>query len=182
MFPDHEEKTGEYYLRSLVFFVILLVLVPAVTGSGQGNPSTSTLLSVLTQDSGQYYPMIYGETVIWVDSPGSGYVHRYNTSSGQETILISDNIPSDGMHPDIYDHYIAWISGDYPDYKVILHDIASGEEVRLAGGNETAAWNPDIGDGLVVWQENSIGSLDIYVKSIATGEEMLLASDALNTG
>jgi beta propeller repeat protein len=165
----------------LILLLFLTSSVVSAFGNASSVASTSTLLTVLSGQTHQQFPVIYGDRVIWVDSSGTGLVHLYNISTGEETALISDYIPADGEIPAIFDHFVSWTHNTGLGYGVLLYDIDTGEEWCVVSGNGTMAWNPDLGRGSVVWEEHRLGSWDIYSRDIATGEETILTPDTDDT-
>lgn len=167
-------------LLFILFFTLTFTIVPA-SGNGSSGVDTCSLLTVLSEQSHQYYPVIYGDNVGWIDFSQNRSIHLYNISKGDEAILISSNIPADGMIPAIYDHHIAWTHEADSGYALILYDMITGEEMEIAGGNGIMAWNPDLGDGTIVWEDNREGSFDIFLKNTTSGEEVLLTPDTDGT-
>lgn len=179
MYPDCNGKMIIRYISFLMTFVLLLVIIQSVFATLDNTSTTTTLLSVLSEDTEQFYPLIQEDIVIWLDSStGATSIHIYNISQGQETTLNSTYSLVDNMRPDIHNHYIAWITGNYPDYKMIIYDRIISDVISIVDGNGTIESNPDIGDDIIVWQENRLGIPGVIAKSITTGEEISITSDA----
>lgn len=175
-----ENNSFTISLLFILFFTLNFAIVPA-SGNGSSGGDTCSLLTVLSEQSHQFFPVIYGDNVGWIDFSQNRSIHLYNLSKGNETILITSSIPADGIIPDFYDHYVAWTHEADSGYEVILYDLITGEEMKIAGGSGTMAWNPDLGDGTIVWEDNREGSYDIFLKNITSGEEVLLTPDTEGT-
>jgi len=177
---EAKPNTGLFLL-----FIILLSstfsLVAFVSGSPPLDNSTTTLLTILSDETHQQYPGIYEDSVIWVDSPGKGKIHLYTISTGEETSLDSTHIPADGEIPDIFGHLISWTTPIDSGYGILLNDMFAGEEMWIANRNGTMAWNQDLAQGVIVWSDNRIGSFDIYLYYISNQTEILLSSDTADT-
>lgn len=163
----------------ILFIIIPIFVFPCVSGYGNytSNPSTCTLLTILSENTDQMYPAIYGDCILWVDSPANGTLHLYDPSSGNETVLISNHITAEGMFPDIFENYLSFTTMRNSEYQVILHDLQTGEELLVAGGNGTTAWNPHLGNNILVWEDNRYGSFDIFSLNLTTGDEQDLTPD-----
>lgn len=167
-----------FHLSILLLFLFNCMNVVSASDGVPSEFQTSTLLTVLTEHTDQKYPAIYGDMVLWVDSPENGILHLYNISDGNETVVISDYTSAHGMIPKFFGQYISLINKTDSGYQIILHDLFTGEDSWVAGGNATIAWNNDLENGVIVWQENRIGSFDIYYKNLTTWDETLLTTDS----
>lgn len=181
MHRGNQEKKVNVHPRIFIIIIFFLLFLPNVIIAQPYFPRTCTLLSVLTEDTHQYYPDIYGENVVWIDTSGTNSIHIYNISSGEEITLQSSFVPADGLGPVTNGRYITWTAYMGFDYEVILRDLFTGEDIWIAGGNGSVAWEPDLDEEAIVWAGNLYGSNDIFYKNLITGNETLLTPDTPDT-
>ncbi|HQK56131.1 MAG TPA: PKD domain-containing protein [Methanolinea sp.] len=174
-------KKRIFYNIFLFGFIAFLFIPYPVNGSIYETEQTSTLLTVITSQSNQQYPGIYGEKVFWVDSSLDKTVHCYDIFSGEETLLNHSYTPADSFIPSIFQNYLSFVNMTDNGCQVILHDLSTDEEFWVGGGNETNAWDQDLGEGTIVWSDNRNGSFDIYLFYISNHTEILLSSDTADT-
>lgn len=169
-------------LLGLVIF-LLLISFPCASASGIINTGvdTSTLLTVISENSDQMYPAIYADRIIWVDSLENGIIHQYYPSTGTELVIVSKYNSSEGIFPKIFQDLISFSNMTDSGCQVILHDILSGDEILVAGGNGIIAWHSDVGENAIVWEDNRDGNFEIFFMNLTTGDEKSITSDMQTT-
>lgn len=181
MYHGNHKKNVNVHPRILIIITVFLFLLPGVTIAQPYNPRTCTLLSVLTEETHQYNPDIYGENIAWIDVSGTNSIHLYNISSGEEITILSGYIPAEGLGPVMNGRYIIWTTLMGFDYEVILRDLFTDRDISIAGGNGTSAWEPNLDGETIVWAGNQAGSYDVYCRDIITGNVLMLTPDTPDT-
>lgn len=191
----NKEKLFSIALTStaIVLFLILIsstASAPAV----QSNPFTINETQITTNASDQYYPNIYGDTVVWFDTRKEGWnLYTYNLSTSRESPFpINGTMP---YHPSIYGNRIVWgdlISTNTDSNEcsyllpvIYMYDLSTSKQTQVSGSH--AAMSPAIYGDRIVWMDSrnsgkwdymdSTVNWNIYTYNISTSKETRLFSN-----
>ncbi len=154
---------------------------------------TGEVQQITSDEYTQAYPVIYGDTVVWLDNrrgapdqyPCPFDVYAYDLKMKSEKRLTSAATAEGYNRPSIDGNLVVWADNRHadpevsthpsndPDYnnEIYVHDLTTGQEKRITTypGNDR---NPDIDGDKIVWlrQEDYIRA-DVFVYNLETGRE-----------
>lgn len=168
------------------------------------NLKTSEQKKITDNPSGQYYPKIWKNYIVWQDDrnaavktyPGQWSLYLYNLDTGEEKLLTKTLAPHATYN--ICDNKVVWEdernmhgddllrSGDnLPENNkdIYLYDIKADRETAVATGPFMECM-PDIYGNYIVWEDRNNGTLaaDIVLYNIANKEKKYITKDDYHQG
>lgn len=113
----------------------------------------------------QYYPDIYGDTLVYVDQSAgtfSGNLFMYDIAAGTFPVQITDDNMGPQFSPSIYKHLIAYQTYSGPGADIFLYD-AYRQEIVTVCDDPNEQRNPTIYGRRIFWEDNRNGNWDIYM-------------------
>ena len=144
-------------------------------GSGFTIYNVSTKKETYTETSSVYYPVLYGNTVVWkteMNSDEGGNMCMYNTSTKKETEIVTSNSAG---RPAIYGDRIAWAdarsSNNWPyiNWNIYMYDISTKKETQITTSG--SAGDPVIYGDKILWVDVLSGDWKVYLYNISTNTE-----------
>lgn len=170
-------------MRSLMLiWVIAVVVVMASWMPANGAPVFVDEFPICTDSGGQSHPVIYGDTVVWIDADfgngPNGPIHYKDLSTGQDSV-VSTSLTSTwyGWTPAIDSDTVAWcdIRNGEP-YDLYGYDISTQTEFIVWGDNSPSPHIDIDGDIVVGVQKNyqNLTSYDICGYDLSTQTRFLI--------
>ena len=162
--------SGRGYRGLLVLLLAASIILPAAAAT------TESIISVGTEGSDQWFPVVSGDRIAWVDyRGGTGEIYLYDILTGEEQRISPEGAMCEG--PDIAGDRILWrvYNESTGGYDLDILDLAGGEHTLITSGGVDHA-NPDIDGTRVVWDDMRAGNTDIYLSHLTTGEETQITS------
>jgi PGF-pre-PGF domain-containing protein len=130
---------------------------------------------IVTNESDQQYPAIYGDSIVWQDwRNGNENIYMYDLSKSKE-IQITNNYSYYGISP-IYGDRIVWSDSRNGNYDICMYNITTHKETQITT-NESEQRNPSIFGDRIVWSDTRYGNSDIYMYDLATSTETRITSN-----
>lgn len=138
--------------------------------------------AVTTHPAFQYYPQIWGTTILWLDSRrGNSDIYMYNFAREREVRILPgiQEVSSINVHKDRV-VYQSW--GD--NWDVWLLNLESGNKRQISASDSWHEMLPKIWGDLVVWEDwrNGYGLGDIYLYNLETKEELQITDNPSQQG
>jgi beta propeller repeat protein len=118
-------------------------------------------------------PDIYGNRIVWQDSPWGGNIYMYDLSTQKETQITTSGF---AYSPAIYSNKIVWedARSDFSPSNIYMYDLSTRQETRISSG---IAYRPNIYGDRIVYEDNrydSSGNTDIFMYDLSTNEETMI--------
>ena len=165
--------TGRW-IRILLVLALLAASIPSLVAAA----TTESIISVGTEDSDQWYPVISGDRITWLDTRGgTGEIYLYDILTGIEQRVSAAGAMCES--PDLSGDHMVWRvwNDSYGGYDLDIYDLSTGEHTVIASGGVDHG-NPAIEGSLVVWDDMRAGNSDIYLYDLSTGLETQITSDS----
>ncbi|MHC4278190.1 MAG: RCC1 domain-containing protein, partial [Planctomycetota bacterium] len=130
---------------------------------------------ITTNTSGQLYPAISGDRIVWEDfRNGNKDIYMYDLSTATETRITTD--PLNQVFPDISGERIVWQDGrNLSDFDIYMYDLSTATETRIT--TDTSHQRaPAISGDRIVWDDNRNNG-DIYMYDLSTATETRITTD-----
>ena len=157
--------------------VLLLALLAASIILPAAAATAESVISVGTPDSDQWYPVVSGDRIAWLDyRGGTGEIYLYDILTGEEQRVSAAGAMCES--PDLSGDRMVWRvwNDSYGGYDLDIYDSSTGEHTVIASGGTDHA-NPAIDGTRVVWDDARAGNTDIYLYDLATGQETQITTD-----
>jgi beta propeller repeat protein len=164
--------TGRW-IRILLVLALLAASIPVLVAAA----TTESIISVGSEDSDQWYPVISGDRITWLDTRGgTGEIYLYDILTGVEQRVSAAGAMCET--PDISGDHMVWRvwNESYGGYDLDIHDLSTGEHTIIASGGVDHG-NPAIEGSLVVWDDMRAGNPDIYLYDLSTGQEIQITNN-----
>ncbi len=174
--------------RKKVFILIMAVLfllsggwIPFVHADST-IPITTTLVTVLSNDTNQILPSICENRVVFLDNRNSRMdITYYDVLTGKEEKINDSFIANDVYPPSISNDLIVWESMNGADRFISYYNVTSGQRgilINLTGGVESS---PVVEGRTVIFSEIVDTSIDLHIKEIDTGQLFVLQNGTTPT-
>jgi TolB protein len=153
---------GTILILVLIFGLSAMSAMSAISAASiESNQPIINEIQITNNTSDQYFPNIYGNTIVWFDFRNENWdMYTYNLSSSREK-----QIPINGVHPGapaIYEDTVVWSdlksSGESPNMHLLsviyMYNLSTSQKTQISGDN--VAFSPVIYGDRVVW----MGSLN----------------------
>ena len=172
----------------LILFLIFGLSSTSMTSAAsiQSTPGIINEIQITTNTSDQYFPNIYGDTIVWFDFRNEKWdLYTYNLSTSREK-----QIPINGIHPGapvIYEDKVVWSDlksfGENSNRHLLpviyMYNLSTSQKTQISGNS--AALSPAIYGDRVVWMDSrnnakidysdSDVKWNIYMYNLSTSRE-----------
>ncbi|MDD1634508.1 MAG: PKD domain-containing protein, partial [Methanomicrobiales archaeon] len=163
--------------RKAIRAVLLLALLAAFLIPTALAGTAESIITVGTPDSDQWYPVVSGDRIAWVDyRGGTGEIYLYGILTGEEQRVSPEGAMCEG--PALSGERMLWRvwNDSYGGYDLDILDLSTGGHTIIASG-EVDHGNPAIDGTRVVWDDMRAGNSDIYLYDLSTGLETQITNE-----
>jgi len=135
---------------------------------------------IVTNESDQQYPIIYGNSIVWMDwRNGDNYnkntnIYMYDLSTSKEIQITTDE--ADHYFPAIYGDRIVWADNRNGNEDIYLYNITTHKETKITDKKSSKGFPAVYGDR-IVWLDNRHGNRDIYMYDLSTSKETRITTN-----
>jgi beta propeller repeat protein len=148
-----------------VFMIICLSVVVSIT-------SGIVISPVCTNPSDQYYPVISGDTIVWMDNRNAGWdIYMWNPVIGEQPVCTN---PGDQRDPVISGDTIVWMDNRNAGWDIYMWNPVIGEQPVCTNPGDQR--DPVISGDTIVWMDNrtyGATGYDIYMWDPVNGEQQV---------